>query len=424
MTVVVAPLRYRWLLQARPQPPVYGDYTDVLFFLSDALIALTLGLWAVSVLIEPRPVRTGPALLRWPLAALVVIAAATVITSVDAALSAYHLLRLVGMALFALYILNETKSVDDLLLPIALMVALQAVIGIGQVLQQHSVGLELWGEYSLDPQISGVSVVFGPDGHRFLRAYGLSDHPNLLGGCLAFGLVLMLGRIEAVRPHWRMLWASAFALGVSALYLTFSRSAWLAFGAGTAVMLGLHVYRRQRRIVADCAGLLAAAALVAAPFVWQTWPYLGMRLDLESSPVNVEPVSERAYLNQATNQVFQQHALTGVGLGALPLALRAAYPTFPLDYQPAHVVLLVVAAEIGLLGALAYTLALGAPWLLVWLKRRTLSSELIALTGALAAVTVVSFLDYYPWLLAPGRLWVWLIWALWALHFDQDQRHA
>jgi len=74
--IVVAPLRYRWLLQARPRPPVYGDYTDFLFFLSDALIVLTLGLWVMSVLIEPRPINTGPALLRWPLAVLIVIAAA------------------------------------------------------------------------------------------------------------------------------------------------------------------------------------------------------------------------------------------------------------------------------------------------------------------------------------------------------------
>jgi hypothetical protein len=38
----------------------------------------------------------------------------------------------------------------------------------------------------------------------------------------------------------------------------------------------------------------------------------------------------------------------------------------------------------------------------------------------LAAVTVVSLLDYYSWLLAPGRLWQWLIWGLWAVVYQSS----
>ena len=44
----------------------------------------------------------------------------------------------------------------------------------------------------LDPTQSGVSIVAASGGSRLLRAYGLTDHPNILGGCLAFGLLLLL----------------------------------------------------------------------------------------------------------------------------------------------------------------------------------------------------------------------------------------
>ncbi len=38
---------------------------------------------------------------------------------------------------------------------------------------------------------------------------------------------------------------------------------------------------------------------------------------------------------------------------------------------------------------------------------------LVGASGALLAITVVSFLDYYPWLLNPGRVWQWFLWGLW-----------
>jgi len=32
----------------------------------------------------------------------------------------------------------------------------------------------------------------------------------------------------------------------------------------------------------------------------------------------------------------------------------------------------------------------------------------------LLAIYVVGLFDYYTWVLAPGRLWQWLAWGLWA----------
>ena len=38
-----------------------------------------------------------------------------------------------------------------------------------------------------------------------LRGYGLSDHPNILGGCIAFGLILILAVILHGKRNERML---------------------------------------------------------------------------------------------------------------------------------------------------------------------------------------------------------------------------
>ena len=59
------------------------------------------------------------------------------------------------------------------------------------------------GELVLDPRQNGVSVVATSGTERLLRAYGLTDHPNILGGLLVFGLLLSsrsaAGRIRGRR---------------------------------------------------------------------------------------------------------------------------------------------------------------------------------------------------------------------------------
>ncbi|MCK4898939.1 MAG: hypothetical protein KAS38_09185, partial [Anaerolineales bacterium] len=101
----------------------------------------------------------------------------------------------------------------------------------------------------------------------------------------------------------------------------------------------------------------------------------------------------------------------------------------PYDYQPPHFALLEVAAETGIFGALFYFLAMVAPWLAVWLNRDRLdlTPSFLGTSAVLAAITIVGFFDYYTWLLAPGRIWQWLIWGLWASEYQfllEKGKHA
>lgn len=424
-TVVLIPFRLRIVLVSRPFGSIYRDYLDLLFFVSDAFLIATLTFWIISLVLYKRRVTLGPFFLSAPLAGLTVIAIFTSAFSLDPLLSIYHSMRLLLLAGFYLYILNEIKSLIWVFLPVALEIFIQAVIATEQTLNQHSLGLPALGELELDPAWSGVSVVLA-NGVRFLRAYGLTDHPNILGGCLAFGLLMLVIWYAQSESQWSVLVASVFALGALGLFFTFSRAAWLALFGGLAWMAVVFLRTRQNRAWLSGAALLAAALILIFPFAWYNSSYVETRINptAQSNHVTREDrsIAERDALNKAANEIFADHPLVGIGLGALPRAMRYQYPNFDFYYQPAHIVLLDVAAETGILGALFYFLLILAPWAALWLNRARLnfSVELIGVSAVLLALTLVGFLDYYTWLLAPGRLWQWMVWGLWSAIYRES----
>ncbi|MBI4786840.1 MAG: O-antigen ligase family protein [Chloroflexi bacterium] len=421
-TVVLIPFRMRAVLQERPLDPIFRDYTDLVLFASEFFLILTLALWGVSLLAEPRPIKSGPPFISIPLGGVALFGMISVFSSVDQVVSLNHSIHLLLLGAFYLYIVNEVATLDALVVPVAIQVGIQAIVGVAQVLGQHSLGLQSAHELNLDPAWSGVSIVWG-DGIRSLRAYGLTDHPNILGGSFAFALLALAAWYTGNETRWQLWLGSIYALGALGLLLTFSRAGWLAFGAGVVFCALVFFKTRQRAALVRLLTIVAGALIVLAPFIWQNAPYLGVRLNQNNAfdqvAIETRSLSERDRLVVAASQIFSEHALFGIGIGALPQAEKLRYPdfgAFDAYYQPAHFVLLDVAAEIGIYGAVFYLVVTIAPWLTMWRnrKRLTFSPALVGISGALLAITLVGFFDYYTWLLAPGRLWQWLIWGLWA----------
>jgi hypothetical protein len=419
--IVLSPLRARFVLDDRSHGPVYGDYIDFLLFWSDIAFIALLVLWAVRLRLQPRRLSLGPAIIRWPVAGLLAATWLSLPFSVDVSLSAYDALRLTVAVALGLYAANEVRSLRDLLPAVAVMVAIQAAVSVGQVVEQASLGLHGLGEVRLDPEVNGTSIVWTEEAGKLLRGYGLTDHPNIVGGMLAFGLLVMGTGLAGLK--YRALQAAAiavFGLGVAGLALSFSRSGELAFAAGFVLVVALlflrkHVEAAKLWLAAGVVGLIVGAFCLA-----QFSEYIGPRINpssqAEGSPEQ-RSLDERSTLAKVTNDIFVARPLTGVGIGALPVAIQHREPQFHYNYQPAHVVLLDVAAETGIFGAFFFGVLLVAPWALLWYRRRDLTPELIGLSGAMAAVTIVGFLDYYPWGLAPGRIWTWLILGLWLVAY-------
>jgi O-antigen ligase len=419
LAVALSPWRYRIELYQRPQPPIYADYTDLLLFVPDMLLLLTLLFWSISLLIRRRRVVFGPAVLGLPLAGLTLIGLLSVFESVDPALSLYHWGRFLMLNGFYLYIVNEIHSLHELVFPAILLVLIQSLVGIGQFLSQSSINLQALGEYLLDPSWSGVSVAWA-NGERLLRAYGLSDHPNILGGCLAFALLILSVYYACCsKAGNRPVIAAGIGLGSLTLLFTLSRSAWLVFGLAELALAWLLFKAGRRQAFKRWLLLLASLLILLGPFLLHISPFLGVRLGLNQSFTQVasedQSIGERQLLNRAANQLFADRPLIGIGLGAFPVAMKDKYPDYQLNYQPAHLVLLDVAAETGLFGALVYALLLITPWLVMWVNRKRLlfTPMLLGASLLLLAVDLVGFFDYYTWLLVPGRLWAWLAWGWW-----------
>jgi hypothetical protein len=416
-TLVVLPFRWRVVLLARPNDPIYKDYTDFLLFLPDITLLLTLLAWSYATSVERKPVRLGPAYMWIPLAGLSFAGLFSVIFSVDRALSLYHAIRFGLLFVFYLYVVNRRVSVLEIGFVIGVQGVIQSIVAIGQSLSQRSLGLQEFGEYNLDPIWSGVSIV--SDGAtRFLRAYGLTDHPNILGGCLAFGMLAVLSVfLYGEGKIFRWIAAVMFLTMSLGLLVTFSRAAWLAFFAGSALIVGMEALARRLQNVKAVAWLSLGTVLLLVPFILSNKNYLAARLNagdsFEGVRAEAQSVDERAFLNQTANRIFSRHPLTGVGLAASPVSMKIEFPEFPTYYQPPHFTLLVAAVETGIVGAAFYFLLNLLPCV-VFLRRRDLWTrpEAIGAAGLFVALIVVGFFDYYTWFSSAGRLWQWLAWGL------------
>ncbi len=430
--IVLIPVRLRTTIWELPVAGIFPDFTDALLFAADACLLAVLVLWGVRRGMGGGRISFGPGFLSWPLLAFVLLGGASWGFSEAPPMTLHHVARLGLMFGLYLYVLNEVRSLREIALPLALQVALQAVVAVTQSLLQHSLGLRSLSEYPLDPAHGGVSIVWA--GERLaLRAYGLTDHPNILGGSLALGLVLLAVVWWRASPGWRPVLAFTFALGAAALLLTFSRAAWVALAAGGLVMAALLVARRKLRMLGELTVLALGSLLIVLPFVLVNLPFLGMRLEIPATlPAADAPLLspeetsflERFALNEAAIRIFKERPLTGVGLGAFPIALHSRLPDFRFEPQPVHIVLLLAAAELGLPGGLVYLWVTLSPWAAFWLARRRvrLTPGLVAASGALAVSAVIGLFDYYLWWLPTGQFWQWLVWGLWAGFFQAAQR--
>lgn len=421
-TLVLIPVRYSIELMGRPIPPVYRNYTDFLLYASDIPLAATLVLWVLSLLLSPRKLTLGPRHIWIPLAGLTLTGMISVSSSYDRALSIYHTIRLAVLFVFYVFIVNEVRSAIWVLIPVSAQVLTQSIVALAQFIAQRSVDLQNLGELYLNPSWAGISVVIAND-VRLLRAYGLSDHPNILGGCLAFGMVLLLAAYLK-RPMQPALLAG-FLVGLPALLVTFSRSAWLAFLTGAMVLVGAEMIHRRWNSIKSLLWLILISMMLIAPIFLAYARFFGVRLNAGNSfntpSAEQQSLGERALLIHYAAPIFESHLLTGVGLGASPLAFKAYYPDFPVPYEPPHLALVDAALETGIPGFIFYLALLVSPFIIAIRRYRSLLSNPLTLTALtlLLSITIVGFFDYYTWLLFPGRLWQWLAWGLWAAALTQ-----
>lgn len=438
LTLTLPAYRYRLLYHHGPEE-VFFELRDIFIFLSDFPAVLAVAAWLLTPF--PRRIKRLP---RWLSATLFLLATWATLSTLWAPMPLYALyqagrLWLLGGVFLVVATTWELRRLMAWTLLIS--AALQAGIGLAQFLLQRTLGLRDLGEVTWRPDWPGASVITA-EGVPTLRAYGLTQHPNLLGGFLM--AATLLGAGLALNERGRRGWLAVLFTTVSfgGLLITFSRAAWLGL-AGGAAAASLLLWLRQRRHPpaspagpAACAmrrgpaiGLLAGLLAVTALFVVTQWPLLRPRLGLAAEGVEIRSFDERAVLEAASQVLIREHFWRGTGYGNFSIALwqrrpaeLAAYPI----YQPVHRALLLAQAELGLPGSLLWLAMNLGPWLALWRNRRrwpgTAPPALSAsIAGALLALSMVSWFDFYPWFSQQGRLLVWILLGLWAGTMSVDQ---
>ena len=291
-----------------------------------------------------------------------------------------------------LYVLNERPR---LLAPIAAVLLIQGAVAIGQFLAQRDLGLVPLGELPLHPAHEGNSVLWAR-GQPWLRAYGLTIHPNLLGAMMAALLLLTLPAWPQTRGAGRAALIGAICIGSAGLFLSFSRASWLGFAAGLVVW-GLLAWWRRRRAGEGATNMGAThflkwvapgakeegathlrkwdAPRVTRPVLWLSGVALALviaftyrdlvfsRFFALDTPTEAQSISERLRDSALALALIRDNPLTGVGLGQYVDAAQQ------LDDAAVrvHNAGLIVAAELGLSGFLLWLWLMVAPFWL-WLR--------------------------------------------------------
>ena len=256
----------------------------------------------------------------------------------------------------------------------------------------------------LDLSMPGISAIHLSDGSRVMRPYGTLPHPNILGG---FTLVSLLGPASLFlvneRPHYPAL--MLFALGISLLALTFSRSAWLGLMAFLFVLTLKSKNLNRKRAV-------FLAMIAAISFAITLYPH---RQLVQARTVNITSNSEkfsftgRMWLNQEAMQMIREHPVAGVGVGSfiIELSQRAGEGYI---IEPVHNLPLLVGAELGSVGLIVLT---GLFVSVVLNILQTQTWEAILAGAIIAGLGIISLFDHYLWSIAPGRLILGLALGLW-----------
>ena len=206
------------------------------------------------------------------------------------------------------------------------------------------------------------------------------DHANTAGYVFAMSIPLAFAVLVAGSLAWRSLGAASLLSQILALFLTYSRGAWL--GCATALLFLLAATRKWKYLMAM--GVLAVAGLLLVPS-------LRDRLLSLSRPYADSSLSERSSLFGAALRVGIEHPFLGVGYGRgrLKEAIRPHLRGTPLEGKGvlhSHNVYVEIFAGTGLLGLLALLWLLGTVLLrLVTTARKQLGARRILGYGLAAS---------------------------------------
>lgn len=267
---------------------------------------------------------------------LVMMYAVSMLVAADRELAAFEVAYIVEQFLLLIYIAKTTRSRDDVLFIVRVLLVgliVQSTLMLAQVFgivgDLDALGFKARAEFAGDPRVSGTI-----------------GSPNPAAAYLALSMMLSLGvLLAAIQRKDRWLAVTALALSVVPMVVTQSRGGWsqLVVGGGILVVAGRR--RLPLRTIAWATVLLLALML----------PFTGAVLDRLYGPDNGSAGS-RMPMNYVALAMIEDNPVLGVGANnyavAMPPYVAAGGPGT--HFYTVHNKFLLVFAETGAGGFLIF----------------------------------------------------------------------
>ena len=303
----------------------------------------------------------------------------------------FRLLKLAELFFLGLYVKNNFSISQFLNFSIILSFTIiySSIIAWAQFLRQSSIGGLLWwlGERTFVSSTPGIAQVV-LDGRLFLRPYAAFPHPNVLAGYLAVAMPLIminqkpktnssssdpepvegesrslvLDCARTIRDYRALdiLRSLSFILGITTLFITFSRSGWIAGGTGIVISLLLFFFKALKQKKQESRrwlkGRNSLFFIVLYSLFFVLFLFLGKER-LGQLRFKSESLQLRQELNKVALAMIKKYPLTGVGLGNfIPSLAQFKKGLSHKELQPAHNIYLLISAETGLFGLALFVL--------------------------------------------------------------------
>ena len=284
------------------------------------------------------------------------------------------------------------------LIPTAIFAILQAWI-------QFVPGSSWLGVASQSPIDLGTSVVQSGS-MRWLRAYGMLPHPNIMGGYMVFGIIISAWLYSLTNKKIKILILALIPVFSLALFYSFSRSAWIAVVIGLVILSVANFFDGQK-------SKIFASLVVALTFLLLMvthWDLASTRIGVNPEPARLELLSNQSRSDSLKDgiRVFQANPLFGTGPNAeLPalMKLKEAKNITSNWIEPPHNVWILFLANFGIMGALMILgMAIHAlSTSKVTLDKHFLTANILPI-AILCAWFVLTLFDHYPYSLWSGQV--------------------
>lgn len=416
LLVFFLPLQTRIILRSfRPQ---FNEWTSIYLYVTDILIISLVIFWLARGFkkTESKGRSKSKKSIEKVLIGFLLISGFSLLAADNFRLGLYSFIKLLEFSVLFLYVkysFRELFSLSRFWQVFVASASIQSLIAIAQFFKQKSLGLKIFAESPLSPEIVGVAKIV-VEGKKIIRAYGLMPHPNILATFLVlalFGLMfLFIKKYGQLNISRKILFSVVFILLSSAFFLTFSRVVQVI---GLSLLFGwlILIWRwREFKKPAFIVFLFLISFFLFLIIVF--WPYFSARYDL--SNINQgQSVGLRFFYSRIAWDFFKGSPIFGIGQGNFIYKICSFSFMQNWMCQPVHNIYFLIAAETGILGLLVF---LGFLFVTIWgvfKKRASLGEEdkfaAFHWLFVIGFLLLVGLFDHFFWTLQQGQLMLWIL---------------